>query len=137
MNQKTDIFRAQTQKCVSDFIKDLGRSMTMSGFIIHNEDKMEMVRHFGYHGVELSSDFGLHMVQVCAPKRSALSLQANPERAVLLPRFIVVFKKNDATQVRLLRLGQDLISELIDDEDFIPLNESICEDLRNAIEQAL
>lgn len=137
MNHKTDVFRAQTQKCVADFIKDLGRSMTMYGFIIHNEDKMEMVRHFGHHGVDLSGDFGLHMVQVCAPKSSALSLQTNPERAVLLPRFIVVFKKNGATQIRLLRLGQDLISELIDDEDFIPINESICEDLRNAIEKAL
>lgn len=109
----------------------------MAGFIIHNEDKMEMVRHFGHHGVDLSGDFDLHMVQVCAPKRSALSLQTDPERAVFLPRFIVVFRKNGATQIRMLRLGQDLISELIDDDDFISINESICEDLRNAIEKAL
>jgi len=137
MTHDTDVFRAQTQKCVTDFITDLRRSMTMSGFIIHNEDKMEMVRHFGYHGVDLSGDFDLNMVQVCAPKRSALSLQTDPERAVFLPRFIVVFIKSNVTQIRMLRLGQDLISELIDDDDFISINESICEDLRSAIEKAL
>ena len=60
MTHDTDVFRAQTQKCVTDFITDLRRSMTMSGFIIHNEDKMEMVRHFGYHGVDLSGDFDLN-----------------------------------------------------------------------------
>lgn len=137
MIHKTDVFKAQTEKPLADFIKDLGRSMTMYGFIIHNEEKMEMVRHFGYHGVDLAGTSNLHMVQVCAPKRSALSIQTNIERAVLLPRFIVVFRKGNQTQVRLLRLGQELIADLIDDEDYVDVHEEISEDLRNAIEQAL
>lgn len=98
---------------------------------------MEMVRHFGYHGVDLAGDADLHMVQVCAPKRSALSIQANIERAVLLPRFIVVFRAGDKTQVRLLRLGQELIGEIVDDAEYADIHQGISDDLRKAIEQAL
>lgn len=133
----TSVFHAETDKTVTAFIKDLSRSMTMHEFIIHNEDRMEMVHHFGHHGVQLAEDFDLHMVQVCAPKKSAQSLQVNLERAVLLPKFIVVFSRQGKTQVRMLRLGQELISKLVDDADFPDLNAAMCDDLLNAIKTAL
>lgn len=98
---------------------------------------MEMVHHFGHHGVQLANDFDLHMVQVCAPKKSAQSLQTNLERAVLLPKFIVVFSKEGKTQIRMLRLGHELIGELINDDDFPDLNAEMCDDLMNAIKTAL
>ncbi len=101
------------------------------------KDKMEMARPFGHHGVDLSTDFDLHMVQVCALEQSAHSIPANLERAVLLLRFIVVFSRDDVTQVRMLRLGQKLVQELIDDDEFVSLNVAICDDLRCAIEKAL
>lgn len=137
MTISTDIYQACTDKTIPEFIKDLGRSMTMSGFIIHNEDRMEMARHFGFHGVEVAEDFDLHMVQVCAPKRSAQALKGSHERAVLMPRFIVVFGRDGETQVRLLRLGEELVRSLIDDEEFVQLNVAVCNDLRAAIEEAL
>lgn len=133
----SNVYHTQTNKSIADFIKDLGRSMTMHGFIIHNEDRMEMVHHFGHHGVELAEDFDLHMVQVCAPKRSAQSLQTNLERAVFLPKFIVVFSKDKITQVRMLRLDQRLLHELVDDQEFPQLNAAMCDDLQKAIESAL
>ncbi|MBN1958417.1 MAG: DUF302 domain-containing protein [Desulfuromonadales bacterium] len=133
----SNVYSAQTDKSIADFIKDLGRSMTMYGFIIHNEDRMEMVHHFGHHGVELAADFDLHMVQVCAPKRSAESLQKNLERAVLLPKFIVVFSKSGQTQVRMLRLSGSTLHDLVDDDEFPQLQAAICDDLQNAIESAL
>jgi len=133
----SNVYHAQTNKSIADFIKALGRTMTMHGFIIHNEDRMEMVHHFGHHGVELAEDFDLHMVQVCAPKRSAQSLQTNLERAVLLPKFIVVFSKDQTTQVRMLRLDQGLLHELVDDAEFPQLNAAMCDDLQKAIEAAL
>lgn len=132
-----DVFHAETDKSIVGFIQDLGKTMAMQGFIIHNDDKMEMVHHFGHHGVELAEGFDLRMVQVCAPKKSAQSLMENLERAVLLPKFIVVFTKNNQTQVRMLRIYQDLVAELVDDVSFPAMHETVCDSLVSAIEEAL
>lgn len=132
-----DVFHAETDKSIVGFIQDLGKTMAMQGFIIHNDDKMEMVHHFGHHGVELAEGFDLRMVQVCAPKKSAQSLMENFERAVLLPKFIVVFTKNNQTQVRMLRIYQDLVAELVDDVSFPAMHETVCDSLVSAIEEAL
>ncbi|PLY02244.1 MAG: DUF302 domain-containing protein [Desulfuromonas sp.] len=134
---QTHIFHAESDKDIVSFIKDLGHSMAMHGFIIHNEDKMEMVHHFGHHGVQLASSFDLRMIQVCAPKRAAESLVRNLERAVLMPKFITVFTLDGKTQVRLLRLGEELIAGLVDDNDFPAQNSAICRSLITAIEAAL
>lgn len=133
----SDVFRAETDKSVSAFIKALGKTMALRGFIIHNEDKMEMVYHFGHHGVELAEGFDLNMVQVCSPKKSAQSMMENLERAVLLPKFIVVFTKDEKTQVRMLLLGRKLVAELVDDAEFPDLDEAEYNSLRLAIEEAL
>ena len=132
-----DVFHAETDKSIAFFVKDLGKSMAMHGFMIHNDDKMEMVHHFGHHGVELAEGFDLRMVQICAPKRSAESMMDNLERAVLLPKFIVVFTKNNRTQVRMLRISQELIAELVDDAEFPAVQQAISDSLIAAIEEAL
>jgi hypothetical protein len=132
-----DVFRTTTDKSITDFIEALGKSMTMHSFIIHNEEKMEMVRHFGHQGVALAEDFDLHMVQVCAPKKAARSLSENLERAVLLPQFIVVFTQDQKTQVRMLRYGQELVAKLVDDIEFPGINEAMCNSLISAINDAL
>ena len=132
-----DVFCATTDKSVVDFINDLARSMTLHSFIIHNEERMEMVRHFGHQGVALAEDFDLHMVQVCAPQKAAQSLSENLERAVLLPQFIVVFTRDRKTQVRMLRYGRELVAELVDDTDFPELNAVMCDSLISAINDAL
>ncbi len=132
-----DIFRATTDKTVTAFIKALGKTMAMRSFVIHNEEKMEMVHHFGHQGVALAEDFDLHMVQVCSPKKAARSLSENLERAVLLPQFIVVFTQDETTQVRMLRYGRELVAELVDDRDFPEINAANCESLIAAIHEAL
>jgi len=131
------VFRSETSKSIMVFIKDLGKTMALRGFIIHNEDKMEMVHHFGHHGVELAEGFDLNMVQVCSPKKSALSMMENLERAVLLPKFIVVFSKGGKTQIRMLLLGQELVADLVDDEKFPGLDTDEYSDLLLAIKEAL
>ena len=132
-----DVFHAETDKSIVDFIQELGKTMAMHGFMIHNDDKMEMVHHFGHHGVELAEGFDLRMVQICAPKKSARSLMENLERAVLLPKFIVVFSKNNKTQVRMLRIYRDLVAELVDDAEFPAMHEAVSDNLISAIEEAL
>jgi len=131
------VFRSETSKSIAVFIKDLGKTMALRGFIIHNEDKMEMVHHFGHHGVELAEGFDLNMVQVCSPKKSALSMMENLERAVLLPKFIVVFSKEGRTQIRMLLLGQELVADLVDDEKFPVLDTDEYSNLLLAIKEAL
>ena len=131
------VFRAETNKSIIDFIKDLGKSMAMQGFVIHNEEKTELVHHFGHHGLELAEGFDLNMVQVCSPKKSAQSMMENLERAVLLPKFIVVFSKSGKTQVRMLLLDRELVAELVDDTEFPAMNEAGANIVITAIKEAL
>lgn len=132
-----EVFHTETQKDISHFIKDLGKTMAMQGFMIHNEDRMEMVHHFGHHGVELAEGFDLHMIQICAPKKTAQSLMENLERAVLLPKYIVVFSKENKTQVRMLQFSNALVAELVDDAAFPEVHVAMCDALILAIKEAL
>lgn len=120
----TEVYRCETDKPLEDFVADLASAASRQGFFIHNESKMEMAHTFGRHGVKVAEDFDLHMIQVCKPQKAARSLSANPERAVLLPKFVVVFSRDGKTQVRFLRYGRQLIAELVDDESF---PDSLCE----------
>ena len=112
------IFRKQTSKNVKQFISDLDRVARGRGFVIHNEDNMEMAHTFGRHGAEVAEGFDLHMVQICKPEKAANSLMANVERAVLMPKFIMAFGHNGSTQVRFLYFNRDTVKELVDDNEF-------------------
>jgi len=112
------IYRAETSKSVSQFIKDFAVAANNHGFLIHNEDKMEMAHTFGMHGVEVAEGFDMHMIQVCKPAKAAMTLSKNPERAVLLPKFVIVFTKEGKTVVRMLRFSAERVAELIDDAEF-------------------
>ena len=79
---------------------------------------MDMARSFGSHGVEVADSFDLHMIQLCKPEKAAKSLHANPERAILMPKFIMTFTKNKTTQIRFLRFSEDNIKSVIDDQMF-------------------
>ena len=112
------IYRAETNKSVNQFIKDFAVSADKQGFLIHNEDKMEMAHTFGSHGVEVAEGFDMHMIQVCKPNKAAMTLSKNPERCVLLPKFVFVFTKDDKTVVRMLKFSAERVAELIDDAEF-------------------
>ena len=133
----TCIYKAESGKSVERFIADLGEVATAQGFIIHNEDKMEMAHTFGAHGVEVAEGFDLHMVQICKPRKAAKGLSTNPERAVLMPKFIMVFTKDGKTKVRMLVYGRELISELVDDEEFPGALEKTFQNLIAAIDAAV
>lgn len=116
--QHDTLLKMETGKSVADFVRDLEEAGRRYGFIIHNEDRMDMARSFGSHGVSVAEGFDLHMVQVCKPEKAARSLSANPERAILMPKFIMVFSKEDRTQIRFMEYGQEEIRSMIDDEVF-------------------
>lgn len=114
----TCVYRAESAKGVEQFAADFTALVTAQGFSVHNEGKMAMKDVFAAHGKEVAEGFDLHMIQLCKPEKAAKSLSANPERSVLMPKFIMVFSKEGKTQVRMLRYGKELIAELVDDAAF-------------------
>ncbi len=113
-----NLYHAESEKSIQDFIGDFEGIAQKSGFVIHNADTMDMANTFGLHGVAVSADFDLHMVQICKPEKAAKSLAANPERAVLMPKYIMLFTKDGKTQIRFLRFGSEEISAIVDDPVF-------------------
>lgn len=118
MSEWATLVSRETDKSVEEVIAGLLVASNGTGFMIHNEDKMEMSNTFGSHGVEVAEGFDLHMVQICNPEKAAPSLEKNHERAALIPKFVTIFSQNGKTQVRLLRLEPALIEALIQDKDF-------------------
>lgn len=112
------IYRSETRKPIDLFVEDLSVTAKARGFLIHNEDKMEMSYTFGQHGVEVADDFDLHMIQICKPQKAAVSLSENPERAVLMPKFIMTFSRGDTTQIRFQHYSRETVAALVDDKEF-------------------
>ncbi len=134
--QSTTLYATETLKSLSEFLQDLNRAAAEKGFVIHNEDKMEMSHTFGQHGIEVAEGFDLHMIQICKPEKAAASLSTNPERAALMPKFITTFSKNGTLQIRMLVYGRDLIQELIDDPEFAQSVQASYQSIIDMIEQA-
>lgn len=114
----TCVYRAESDKRVEQFAADFIALVTAKGFTVHNEGKMAMKEVFSAHGQDMVEGFDLHMIQLCKPEKASKSLSVNPERSVLMPKFIMVFSKDGKTQVRMLRYGKELIAELVDDAAF-------------------
>ena len=114
----TCVYRAESGKKVEQFVADFIALANERGFSVHNEGKMAMKDVFTAHGQEVVEGFDLHMIQLCKPEKAAKSLSSNPERSVLMPKFIMVFTQGGKTQVRMLKYGRELIAELVDDAAF-------------------
>jgi uncharacterized protein (DUF302 family) len=112
------VYHSETPKPIDRFVKDLGRIAKSRGFLIHNEDKMELSHVFGRHGVEVAADFDLHMIQICKPEKAAKSLGKNPERSVLMPKFIMTFSRDGQTQIRFVHYTPETVRNLVDDDEF-------------------
>ncbi|MBL0224480.1 MAG: DUF302 domain-containing protein [Geobacteraceae bacterium] len=116
--QWAELYQKETEKPLLQFVRDLKNAGESRGFIIHNESGMEMAHTFGSHGVEVAQGFDLHMIQICKPEKAALSLQTNPERAALMPKFVMVFTRGNRTQVRFLVYNRPMIETLIGEAAF-------------------
>lgn len=116
--QWVEIYQKVTEKPLAQFIKDLKSAGKMRGFAIHNESGIEMAHTLGAHGVEVAHGFDLNMVQICKPEKAAVSLQANTERAVLMPKFVMTFTADGKTQVRFLIYNRLMIEALVGEPAF-------------------
>ncbi|MBU0908161.1 MAG: DUF302 domain-containing protein [Proteobacteria bacterium] len=116
--KKDQVFAAQTEKSAADFAKSLGKVLQKNGFIISNESTMDMARAFQAHGAGVAPGFDLHMIQICKPDKAAKSLGANPERAILMPKFVMVFTRDGKTQIRFLSYSEEDIRGVVEDDVF-------------------
>ncbi len=116
--QKDQVYATETSKSTKEFAQSLGAVAKKYGFVIHNENNMDMAHSFGKHGAEVAEGFDLHMIQICKPEKAAKSLSGNPERAILMPKFIMTFTKDGKTQIRFLSFSEANIRAVVDDDLF-------------------
>ena len=138
MNRNEELYVVESDKGVSQFVADFAEVVKANEFVINNFETMDMQKTFRAHGGEVGDDFDLHMVQVCKPTKADKSLTMNPERSILMPKFVMVFSKEGKTQVRYLSYSAADINELVlDDPKF---GESVGQTfvkIRSMIDEAL
>lgn len=91
--RQEDLSLAETSKSPADFARDFERIAGKYGFISNSAATMDMGKTFRAHGAEAGADFDLHLIQICKPGKAAKSLAANPEPAVLMPKFVMAFSR--------------------------------------------
>lgn len=116
--QWAEFYKKETDKPLVQFVADLKSAAGSKGFSIHNESGMDMAHTFGAHGVEVAQGFDLHMIQICKPEKAAASLQTNPERSALMPKFVMTFTRDGKTQVRFLIYNRPMIEALVGEPAF-------------------
>jgi uncharacterized protein (DUF302 family) len=124
MNRKDDLYIAQSEKSVAQFVADFAEIVKKNEFVVNNYDTMDMKSTFREHGGEVPDEFDLHMMQVCKPTKADKSLTMNPERAILMPKFVMVFSKEGKTQIRYLSYSYADIEDLVPNDPKFPENVS-------------
>ncbi len=138
MNRSEDLYVAASAKGVGQFVADFTAIVKANDFVVNNYETMDMQKTFRAHGGEVPDDFDLHMIQVCKPTKADKSLTMNPERAILMPKFIMVFSKDGKTQVRYLSYSAADITELVlDDPKFVDSVGQTFVKIRSMIDEAL
>ena len=120
MNRNDDLYCTESSKSVTQFVSDFANIVKQYAFVVNNFESMDMKKTFREHGGEVPEAFDLHMMQLCKPTKADKSLTMNPERSILMPKFVMVFSKDGKTQIRYLSSSADLISELVQDDPKFP-----------------
>ncbi len=113
MQPQETLYCVESHKSVTSFVDDFSSIAERNQFVINNKATMNMKETFSSHGGNVPEDFDLHMMQICKPTKADKSLTANPERAILMPKFVHVFSKNNMTQVRYLSFTLEYIAEMV------------------------
>lgn len=133
---KRQLYKTESGKNVMDFVQAFSTICKVNDFTINNTDNMNMASSFAAHGVSVPDHFDLHMMQVCKPLKASKSLFTNPERSVLMPKFVMVFSINGKTQIRYLSHDREEVGSLIDDQEFPESLAQTAEKIRSMIDEA-
>lgn len=119
MNRNDDLYCVESEKSVAQFVADFSGIVKKNAFVVNNSETMDMKKTFREHGGTVPDEFDLHMIQVCKPTKADKSLTMNPERAIFMPKFVMVFSKDGKTQVRYLSYdAADIAAFVLDDPQF-------------------
>lgn len=124
MNRNDDLYCTESSKSVTQFVSDFTGVVQQYAFVVNNFESMDMKKTFREHGGEVPDDFDLHMMQICKPTKADKSLTMNPERAILMPKFVMVFSKEGKTQIRYLSFSIADIEALVLNDPKFPENVS-------------
>lgn len=120
MQLNETLYAAESEKSVSLFVEDFAAIAEKNNFVINNKATMNMKETFSAHGGNVPDNFDLHMMQICKPTKADKSLTANPERAILMPKFVHVFSKDKKTQVRYLSFTPEYIADMVPGDTQFP-----------------
>jgi uncharacterized protein (DUF302 family) len=120
MEVNQTLYCIESEKSVGRFVEDFTAIAEQNDFVINNKGSMNMKETFSAHGGTVPEDFDLHMMQICKPTKADKSLTANPERAVLMPKFVHVFSKDNKTQVRYLSYTPEYIAAMVPGDSAFP-----------------
>lgn len=137
MNRSENLYQTETTKGAAQFARDFEGICKKYDFVVNNSDSMDMKKTFTSHGGVVPDDFDLHMMQVCKPTKADKSLTANPERAILMPKFVMVFSRDGKTQIRYMSYSAADIAEMVPGDPKFP--ESLAETfakIRSMIDEA-
>ncbi|MFH2124692.1 MAG: DUF302 domain-containing protein [Pseudomonadota bacterium] len=137
MNRNENLYQTESAKSVAQFASDFEAVCGKYAFVVNNSDSMDMKKTFSAHGGVVPDDFDLHMMQVCKPTKADKSLTANPERSILMPKFVMVFTKEGKTQIRYMSYSAADIAEMVPGDPKFP--ESLAETfakVRSMIDEA-
>lgn len=137
MQRNENLYAVESEKSVSRFVEDFAAIVAANDFVINNKSTMNMKETFTAHGGTVPEEFDLHMIQVCKPTKADKSLSANPERAILMPKFVHVFSKEKKTHVRYLSQSPDYIAEFVPGDAKFPESlEQTFSKIRSMIDEA-
>ncbi len=137
MQLNETLYAVESKKNVTRFVEDFAAVVADNDFVINNEGTMNMKETFSKHGGNVPDNFDLHMIQLCKPTKADKSLTANPERAILMPKFVHVFSKDNKTQVRYLSYHHEYIAELVTEDAKFPESlEQTFTKIRSMIDEA-
>ncbi len=138
MDRDQDLYCAESAKSVSQFVADFLKIVEDNAFVINNLDTMDMKQTFRRQGGTVADNFDLHMMQLCKPTKADGSLSANPERAIFMPKFVMVFTKDAKTQVRYMSYDPaDIAALVLDDAAFSDSVGQTFAKIRSMIDEAL
>lgn len=120
MSRNDDLYCVESEKSVTQFVADFAEIVKKNAFVVNNFDAMNMQKTFREHGGTVPDEFDLHMMQLCKPTKADKSLTMNPERSILMPKFVMVFSKKGKTQIRYLSYSAAVITELVLDDPKFP-----------------
>ncbi len=112
------IHQFETFKEITKIIQDVEVAINEKGILFDKDCCLDMKKIYQEYNIDLPQGFDVRMMRICNPQRSSQALFKNPERAMLTPRFLTFFKKEDKTQIRFLDLGTETITALLDDPEF-------------------